>query len=67
MHNRVWTKTAEGCLEVRGKILGLVGYGHIGTQLGILAEAVGMKVHCWSWIRPSLVRERDCGCACLYG
>eukprot|EP00906_Rhabdomonas_costata_P020784 RCo030243 len=44
MHNRVWTKTAEGCLEVRGKILGIVGYGHIGTQLGILAEAVGMKV-----------------------
>ncbi len=35
---------ASSCYEVRGKTLGLVGYGHIGQQLGVLAEAVGMRV-----------------------
>jgi len=44
MHNKVWNKTAKGCVEIRGKILGIVGYGHIGAQLSVLAEAVGMEV-----------------------
>lgn len=44
-HRGGWQKAAEGCFEARGKTLGIIGYGHIGTQLGILAEAVGMKVH----------------------
>lgn len=44
LHKGWWMKTAEGCREVRGKTLGLVGYGRIGTQVGILAEAMGMKV-----------------------
>src|SRR5262249_13968119 len=39
-----WVKTAEGSNEVRGKTLGIVGYGHIGTQVGVLAEAFGMQV-----------------------
>jgi len=39
-----WQKSAEGSREVRGKVLGIVGYGHIGTQVSILAEALGMKV-----------------------
>ncbi len=39
-----WTKSAEGSVEVRGKTLGIVGYGHIGTQIGILAEQLGMRV-----------------------
>lgn len=39
-----WAKTAEGSREVRGKTLGIVGYGHIGSQVSILAEAMGMKV-----------------------
>src|SRR4051794_35052278 len=39
-----WLKTATGSHEVRGKTLGIVGYGHIGTQVGLLAEAVGMRV-----------------------
>lgn len=43
-HNGIWNKSAKGCAEVRGKILGIVGYGHIGSQLSILAEALGMKV-----------------------
>lgn len=44
MHEGVWKKTASGCLEVRGKTLGIVGYGHIGTQVGVLAEAFGLRV-----------------------
>ncbi|MGE0787906.1 MAG: phosphoglycerate dehydrogenase [Sandaracinaceae bacterium] len=44
MHDGVWKKTADGCHEVRGKVLGIVGYGHIGRQVGVLAEAMGMHV-----------------------
>jgi D-3-phosphoglycerate dehydrogenase len=43
-HRGEWIKTAAGSREVRGKTLGIIGYGHIGTQLGLLAEALGMKV-----------------------
>lgn len=44
MHNGVWDKSADGSYEIRGKKLGLVGYGNIGTQLSVLAESLGMKV-----------------------
>ena len=43
-HRGQWLKTAAGSFEVRGKTLGIIGYGHIGTQLGILAENLGMRV-----------------------
>ena len=43
-HRGGWIKTASGSYEVRGKCLGIVGYGHIGTQIGLLAEALGMQV-----------------------
>ncbi|HTS66284.1 MAG TPA: phosphoglycerate dehydrogenase [Candidatus Acidoferrales bacterium] len=43
-HRGEWIKTAAGSNEVRGKTLGIVGYGHIGTQVGLLAEALGMQV-----------------------
>lgn len=43
-HRGIWTKTATASHEVRGKTLGIVGYGHIGTQVGVLAEALGMQV-----------------------
>jgi len=43
-HRGEWRKTAEGSHEVRGKTLGIIGYGHIGSQLSVLAEALGMKV-----------------------
>jgi len=43
-HRGGWLKSATGCFEVRGKTLGVIGYGHIGTQLGILAETLGMRV-----------------------
>lgn len=43
-HRGEWLKTATGSREIRGKTLGIVGYGHIGSQLGIIAESMGMKV-----------------------
>ena len=43
-HRGEWIKTATGSHEIRGKCLGIVGYGHIGTQVGVLAEAAGMQV-----------------------
>jgi len=45
LHRGVWEKSAEGCVEVRNKTVGLVGYGHIGPQVGLLAESFGMKVY----------------------
>ncbi len=45
MHEGVWDKAADGSHEVRGRSLGIVGYGNIGTQLSVLAEALGMRVY----------------------
>lgn len=44
MHRGRWNKSAEGCYEARGKTLGIIGYGHIGMQLGVLAENLGLRV-----------------------
>jgi D-3-phosphoglycerate dehydrogenase len=44
LHRGGWVKSAAGSYEVRGKTLGIVGYGHIGTQIGVLAEHLGMQV-----------------------
>ncbi|MBK9030284.1 MAG: phosphoglycerate dehydrogenase [Myxococcales bacterium] len=44
VHDGRWRKVSAGCHEVRGKTLGIIGYGHIGTQVGVLAEAFGMRV-----------------------
>src|SRR5678809_1121611 len=43
-HKGVWLKEAKGSYELRGKTLGIIGYGNIGTQVSVLAEALGMKV-----------------------
>lgn len=43
-HEGEWDKTVKGAREIRGKTIGIVGYGHIGTQLSIIAEALGMQV-----------------------
>jgi D-3-phosphoglycerate dehydrogenase / erythronate 4-phosphate dehydrogenase len=45
MHAGIWDKSANGSHEVRGRTLGIVGYGNIGSQLSVLAEAMGMKVY----------------------
>ncbi|EKM61120.1 uncharacterized protein PHACADRAFT_247502 [Phanerochaete carnosa HHB-10118-sp] len=44
MRQGIWNKQSKGCWEVRGKTLGIIGYGHIGSQLSVLAEAFGMRV-----------------------
>ncbi|KIC91879.1 phosphoglycerate dehydrogenase [Flavihumibacter sp. ZG627] len=43
-HEGIWMKDAKGSYELRGKTLGIIGYGNIGTQVSIMAEAMGMKV-----------------------
>ncbi len=45
MHTGKWDKSAKQSYEVRGKKLGIIGYGNIGTQLGVIAEALGMQVY----------------------
>ena len=44
VHAGQWRKTADASYEIRGKTLGIIGYGHIGSQLGVLAESCGMRV-----------------------
>jgi D-3-phosphoglycerate dehydrogenase len=43
-HNGIWNKEAKGSFELRGKTMGIIGYGNIGTQLSVMAEAMGMRV-----------------------
>lgn len=44
LHQGTWNKVSNGCWEIRGKTLGIIGYGHIGSQLSVLAEAMSMSV-----------------------
>lgn len=44
VHRGEWNKKSNGCYEVRGKTLGVVGYGHVGSQLSVLAESLGLNV-----------------------
>lgn len=44
LHRGIWDKSADGAHEVRGQTLGIIGYGNIGTQLSVLAEAMGLNV-----------------------
>jgi D-3-phosphoglycerate dehydrogenase len=45
LHDGVWDKSADGAHEIRGKKLGIIGYGNIGSQLSVLAESLGMEVY----------------------
>jgi D-3-phosphoglycerate dehydrogenase len=47
LHEGIWDKSATGAHEMRGRTLGIVGYGNIGSQLSVLAEALGMRVICY--------------------
>jgi D-3-phosphoglycerate dehydrogenase len=58
VHKGVWNKVSKGCFEIRGKKLGIVGYGHIGSQLSVLAESMGMDVHFYD-----VVQIMPLGCA----
>jgi D-3-phosphoglycerate dehydrogenase len=51
MHEGVWKKSAAASYEVRGKTLGVIGYGNIGSQLGVLAEGLGMQVIFYDVVR----------------
>ena len=53
VHEGKWRKIATASYEIRGKTLGIIGYGHIGSQVGVLAEAMGMRVISFD-IRPTL-------------
>jgi len=62
MHDGVWNKDAEGSHEVRGRTLGIVGYGNIGTQLSVLAENLGMRVYFFDTAdKLALGNARRCG------
>ncbi len=61
MHQGVWDKSAKNSFEVRGKKLGLVGYGNIGTQLSVVAEALGMEVYFYDAVdKLALGNARKC-------
>src|ERR1700722_14601138 len=62
MHAGVWDKSAAGSHEVRGRRLGIVGYGNIGGQLSVLAEALGMTVFFYDTAdKLALGNARRCG------
>ncbi len=62
MHAGVWDKSAEGSHEVRGRRLGIVGYGNIGAQLSVLAESIGMSVYFYDTAdKLALGNARRCG------
>ena len=61
MHEGIWDKSATGSHEVRGRRLGIVGYGNIGTQLSVLAENLGMSVYFYDTAdRLALGNARRC-------
>jgi len=61
MHKGEWDKSAKNSFEVRGKKLGLVGYGNIGTQLSVVAEALGMEVYFYDSVdKLALGNARKC-------
>jgi len=64
MHQGLWDKSADGAHEVRGRTLGIVGYGNIGTQLSVLAENLGMKVLFYDTV-DKLALGNARGCATL--
>jgi len=50
-HNKIWHKSARNAVEIRGKNLGIIGYGHIGSQVSILAESLGMNVYYYDIVK----------------
>ena len=61
LHNGVWDKSSQGSFEVRGKKLGIIGYGKIGSQLSVLAEDMGMEVYYYDVLEKlALGNARKC-------
>src|SRR4051812_12768677 len=62
MHSGTWKKISTGCFEIRGKTLGIIGYGHIGSQVSTLAEAFGMRVLFFDIVsKLPLGNSKSCG------
>lgn len=62
MHAGEWVKSAKGSHEIRGRSLGLVGYGNIGSQLSVVAESLGMQVYFYDIVdKLALGNARRCG------
>lgn len=61
MHNGTWQKSSAGCYEIRGKTLGIIGYGHVGCQLSVLAESMGMNVLLYD-IKPVMIMGNGTMC-----
>ncbi len=64
VHEGKWRKVSTGCFEVRGKTLGIIGYGHIGSQVSVLAESLGMRVIFYD-IAPKLALGNSQSCDSL--
>lgn len=61
LHNGMWDKSAKNSFEVRGKNLGIIGYGNIGSQLSVLAEALGMNIYYYDIVEKlALGNARKC-------
>ncbi|MFW5703833.1 MAG: phosphoglycerate dehydrogenase [Patescibacteria group bacterium] len=61
LHAGIWDKSASGSHEIRGKKLGIIGYGNIGSQLSVLAEALGMEVYFYDIVEKlALGNARQC-------
>lgn len=61
LHNGKWDKSANNCYEVRGKKLGIIGYGNIGSQLSVVAESLGLQVYYYDLIeRLQLGNAKKC-------
>lgn len=63
-HRGAWNKVSNGCYEARGKTLGIVGYGHVGAQISVLAEALGMRVVFYD-VNPKLPLGNATSCKTL--
>lgn len=62
LHKGIWEKSDRGCNEVRGKTVGVVGYGHVGSQVSLLAESLGMNVLFYDVIaKLPLGNAKPCG------
>lgn len=61
LHKGIWVKSAKDAHEIRGKKLGIIGYGNIGSQLSVLAEMMGMEVYFYDIIeKPALGNAKKC-------
>lgn len=61
-HRKIWMKSLSNAVEIRGKTLGIIGYGHIGSQVSILAESLGMNIYYYDIERKlSLGNSRSVG------